>query len=418
MHLQTKRFLSHSLILLALLVAFLPQGAALAGTTIQVTTTADELNNDGDCSLREAIQAANSNLPVDACPAGTSASADEIRLPQGTFQLSIAGADEDANQSGDLDITESVDLVGAGADATILDANSIDRVLQVSGPITVNFLRLSITGGVAPSGASESRGGGLLVQGSSVVLSQVVVHNNQASTSGGGIDNFGGRVTLSYSILRQNQALRGGGIFNGNSLVIENSLVINNTASLNGGGVDNFGAGTLENATFTGNSAGNDPDTGDSLGSAVFSDGNISMVNVTLSGNNGAAFNNAGEGRLANVIMAANGPANCIGPIISEGSNLEDKDTCGFDPVTDLVNSDPLLDELAQNGGFTQTFALLAGSPAIDRGNPDRCPATDQRGAFRPADGDLNGSAVCDIGAFEFGAEFGNLYLPLLQRGQ
>ena len=58
---------------------------------------------------------------------------------------------------------------------------------------------------------------------------------------------------------------------------------------------------------------------------------------------------------------------------------------------------------LAHNGGFTPTVALVAGAAAIDAGTNGGCPATDQRGAVRPFDGDGDGVAVCDVGAFEFG---------------
>ncbi|HSM54865.1 MAG TPA: choice-of-anchor Q domain-containing protein [Candidatus Sulfomarinibacteraceae bacterium] len=86
----------------------------------------------------------------------------------------------------------------------------------------------------------------------------------------------------------------------------------------------------------------------------------------------------------------------------SSGHNLADDTSCGFDTVTgDVITTQPGLAELADNGGPTLTHALLAGSPAIDAGHPAICPQSDQRGVARPLDGNGDGLARCDIGAFE-----------------
>ena len=85
----------------------------------------------------------------------------------------------------------------------------------------------------------------------------------------------------------------------------------------------------------------------------------------------------------------------------SEGNNLVGDTTgaTGF-VASDLLNVDPLLGRLQNNGGPTNTRALLPGSPAVDAGNNTACPFTDQRGVLRK-DGDKDGTVVCDIGAFE-----------------
>ena len=100
--------------------------AQAAGITVNTTT--DELTTNGNCSLREAIQAANTDAAVDVCAAGSGA--DTITLPAGTYTLTLTGAGEDANATGDLDITDTLTLEGADMATTIIDANSLDRALH------------------------------------------------------------------------------------------------------------------------------------------------------------------------------------------------------------------------------------------------------------------------------------------------
>ncbi len=105
--------------------------------TIAVNTSDDELNSDGDCSLREAIQAANTNAAVSGCAAGQAApNLDTITFAAATNgnPIVLAGAaDEDANASGDLDILDGGDLTiqGNGAANTIIDGGGIDRVFHI-----------------------------------------------------------------------------------------------------------------------------------------------------------------------------------------------------------------------------------------------------------------------------------------------
>ena len=102
---------------------------AAGAATITVTSTADSLATDGNCTLREAVQAANTDTAIDACAAG--AGADTIVVPAGTYTLAIAGTDEDANATGDLDITSAITVSGAAAATTLIDGAGLDRVFHV-----------------------------------------------------------------------------------------------------------------------------------------------------------------------------------------------------------------------------------------------------------------------------------------------
>ncbi len=126
---------------------------------ISVTTTDDELNADGDCSLREAIQAANTHQPVDACPPGRGAGHD-LRAGGRSTRLTLAGAGEDANRTGDLDIPGDLELIGAGVKGTVIDGKGLDRVLDVHGGATVQISGVMITGGRTPDGIDSPSGGG------------------------------------------------------------------------------------------------------------------------------------------------------------------------------------------------------------------------------------------------------------------
>ncbi|NMC62025.1 MAG: hypothetical protein GYA55_02535, partial [SAR324 cluster bacterium] len=94
--------------------------------------------------------------------------------------------------------------------------------------------------------------------------------------------------------------------------------------------------------------------------------------------------------------------ANCGGAAVtSAGNNISDDATCGLSLATDRANTNPLLSALADNGGGTLTHAISTDSPALDGVSGGTCPATDQRGVARPFDGNQDGNALCDIGAFE-----------------
>jgi len=235
------------------------------------------------------------------------------------------------------------------------------------------------------------------------------------SDAGGAINNDEfGTVTISNSTLSGNSssgnfAGDGGAIANENGTLIVSSSTFSGNSGSEGGAIDNDGTASITNSTFSGNSA-------EFAGGAISNEGQaVTIANSTFSGNStanegGAISNNttAGTVSIGGSIVAANSGGNCAGGqagINDKGYNLEDgpRASCGFSPSShDIIGQNPLLGPLEDNGGPTQTMALLAGSPAIDQiplaGG--LCPATDQRGAPRPG----GSQRACDIGAYESGA--------------
>ncbi len=396
------------LALAGLLLAFTPaQAAVLSGTQINVTTNADELNNDGDCSLREALRAANTNLPIDACPAG--GDADTIRLPQGTFMLTLTGAGENLGLSGDLDISSNVTIIGAGRALTFLDGYHADRVLHITGAYTVNISHLTIRNGSVPE--LEKDGGGGIYNRGSLTLFSVILTDNTSSNTGGGLDNIG-VANLRQVTIMGNTAKQGGGAFNGQYLTTDSVTFSSNTSTLTGGGLDNGGNAILNNTTISNNTSAE--------GGGVFNDGTVTFNNSTIYLNTQALFLGLGEMRFRNTIIAnSTSGDNCqkregvTATFTSLGNNLDSGNTCSMLAGVDLINANPLLNPLQENDGVTYTHALQSGSPAIDRGDNPSCMPMDQRGRLRPADGNLDGTFTCDIGAFEYnGDKPFSVYLP------
>src|SRR3989338_5523193 len=363
---------------------------ALAAT-FTVTKVAD--TNDGacdaDCSLREAIGAANV-LP----------GADVITLPAGTYTLSIGGGGEDLNATGDLDITGDVTINGAGDTTTIIDGGGIDRVLTVFPATIVLIDAITVRNGNPGAGFGA---GGILNAGT-LTLTKSTVADNTGEDFGGGLYNTGTLTltdtTVSDNVLSGfNASGGGGGIFSSGTLSLTRSTVSGNSTIGRGGGIYNLDlTATITNSTISGNTALN--------GGGIFNrDGTVSITHATITGNTasdngGGIWNFGGTMTLANTIVSGNTAAtlsgDCAGSITSLGHNLASDASCAFAGAGDLNSTDPLLGPLQNNGGETETHALLAGSPAIDAVPLAFCTLpTDQRGVARPQ------GTGCDMGAFE-----------------
>ncbi|MFN7953040.1 MAG: MopE-related protein [bacterium] len=431
--------------------------------TIVVTSTADDLASgpNGDCTLREAVLAANGDVAVDACPAGSGA--DVIEIPAGTYTLTLAGAGEDGGLTGDLDVTGDLVIAGAGRASTVIRAGvpgwvSVDRAIHVHGVGSVEIRDLTVrdsgvtTGTVGPGGgilndgasltvrraalvsnfcsatvwweASSDAGGGLAQTAGSLLLTESTVDQNLC-TRGGGIGILGGTFTIEHSVLRRNVASpAGGGLLLAAAVTgtIDHSAVVQNAARASdgpgsfwpggqGGGVFNAGGLTITNSTVAGNAVTSGyPDT--SAGDGIYNAGTLTLAYATVARNGfptpfgGApayrAIENLGEAATT-TMHGTLIHEHCVGTgFVSTGFNLEPHATCNLDDSSDLSNATAAVGATPQPWLGTYVLPLLAGSAALESAGDDpTCPADDQAGTPRPLDGDGTGDASCDRGALE-----------------
>lgn len=272
----------------------------------------------------------------------------------------------------------------------------------ISGGGILNNGDITITNSSIISNTADG-GGGIENTGDITITSSSIFSNT--AWLGGGIHNYGS-LSINESSLYGNT---GGGVFNGytffyciasGSMIAENSIISNNTSSpYYGGGIRSICEShvTLNNCSVSNN-------TTPSVGGGIYNEGStLVIINTTITGNGSGGIYNDGSGLAINSIIGnSSSGGDCAGVITDGGHNIDSDGSCGLDPENgSLPNTDPLLGPLQDNGGPTWTHALLPGSPAIDAGDNEQCPETDQRGVPRPQDGDGDGEAVCDIGSFE-----------------
>jgi hypothetical protein len=293
----------------------------------------------------------------------------------------------------------AADTTVEGGQLVTLSGGGTVGLWQVNTGVALTLRNLTMADGQA---TVPGAGGGAVLNNGTVTITNCILSGHRAP-HGGAIYNTGA-LTVSNSIFSGNTAIRtvmfgeagdGGAIYNAGTLAIANSTFVDNLGEEIGGAIaQTTGTVTTSNSTFFGNQSG-----AVNGGVVRAEQGSVMLFNNTINGNTGSgiSFGTGVSVTLRNTIIA-NNSINCGGLVIDAGNNLQFPGTsCG----ATIPVADPLLAPLASNGGVTQTMALLPGSPAIDAGNNSTCPATDQRGIPR-VDGDGNGSAVCDIGAYEF----------------
>ncbi len=253
------------LVAVDLLIADIPRYARVFAVT-KTDDTADGACN-ADCSLREAVIAANASPGLDL-----------ISVPAGHYRLVLNGPSEESDQYRDLEIRDNLHIDGAGTDLTTLDGNGWTRVVQVDtfgSGVSARISDLTITGGAHPFG------GGLLNSGT-LVLRDVALRDN-VGHNGGGILNTG-NLLLDRSTLERNKALPeqpatgfGGAIWNATqgSVTIVDSALRTNNAHFNGGAIYSQGTLGIVRSVFAENIA--------TIGGAIDSVGALAVSNSTLS---------------------------------------------------------------------------------------------------------------------------------------
>jgi hypothetical protein len=354
-------------------------------------------------------------------------------------------------------------ILGAGPERTVIDGQRGGRVIENHADLTLKGVtiqngwvyghgggisnergaRLNLHDSVVQDNHAyvygASFGGGIFSSGDAVITNTLIAGNTARCemifSVGGGICAGGyGTVAITTSMIVGNEADGGGGVavWYGSGLTIEDTVVAENRA-VAGGGVLGFGwksSDVIRDSAILGNEA--------YRGGGLSLPGNFRVENTTISGNfasrggggilldrydidfwerlienstiafnhpDGLGLSRLEEARLYNSIVAGNADLQCSGGtgyIVSEGNNLSSDTSCPFLMPGDIQGTDPNLLPLEDYGGPTSTHALHPDSPAIDAGG-DGCLPTDQRGFPRPFDGDFDGEAKCDIGAFELG---------------
>jgi len=407
-HYRLKNFILSTILLLTLCFGFAFNLTPVSAATIVVTTTVDENVNNSECSLREALWAARFDIAHYGCKAGSGA--DIISLPSGTYTLSKALTY----------IYTEITINGEDPSTTIIEASGCNPVAETcehdynvftvwdTGNLTLNNLTIR-------HGNGANNGGGILnyISGNLTINNCIFTENK--GRQGGGVINYGddSTLTISDSTFMQNETSantsgNGGAIYNEGELIITDSTLSSNSAYVFGGGIYNYGGTvTLTNSTLSSNAA-------ESNGGGIYNyEGTATLTNSTLSENRGYSgggiYNRSGATiNLTNIIIAnsiLDGPGNdCAnyGTIGTNISNLVEDGSCSA-----ALNGDPLLGNLTDNGGPTETHALLFGSPAIDAANTIAWLSTDQRGVSRPQ------GAAYDIGAYESTFIYG-VFVPLI----
>ena len=400
---------------LLLLSGICVMGGAAHGqsTSLAVTTAADTVNaTDSLTSLREALAYAATLTGPQTITFGNGSTV------SGGTDFTDATADTIRLNGTELDVANDLTIQGPGMNLLQVDGASASRVFFVSGGTTI-FNDLSIvngsTVGLAGSGISTA---------SPLTVNRCRLSGNTGNNNGGAIRSVSS-LTVNECVFHLNSAFTGAGISSNGVLAVSGSTFSGNTSNSGGAAIDTSGPTVVNQSTFSGNSSSN--------GAVIHGyDDNLAVLNCTLTKNAPGADATNGitletfrrnpiltmgntifdRSSISQLVVGGSGSVT----ITSLGNNLTTDATAGFfTGPGDRFNRNPQLGPLADNGGPTQTHALLVGSPAIDRGKNSLVPSgttTDQRGTGFP-----RLRRTVDIGALELQAEIRSLVVTTTNDG-
>ena len=400
---------------------------------------------------------------------GVAASGDQIWVKAGTYKPTT-GSDRSAT----FQLGSGVGVYGgfAGTEGSLNERDWLANVTILSGDIgtagntsdnvyhvitasamdsTAILDGFTVTGGNANSASfPDDTGGGMYTYYGKVMIQDVILDQNLATTAGGGMLASHSQLTLTNVILSDNTVTGGdgGGLVNtASSALTLTDVTFSGNAAANGnagGMLNDFCSPTLLNVTFVDNSATggdggamyNDLVSSPVMTNVTFSDNSAHMtsgfnggdggailnyatnppprlINVTFKGNSavgydaghpaygGAMYTIVGSAAMTNTILWGNTPDQIYNEndqpanIVSLDHSVVQGGCPAGSTCTTIITADPLLGALGKYGGSVQTIPLLPGSSAIDTARDAGCPATDARGVVRPQ------GAHCDVGAFE-----------------